>query len=232
MKWLHPLGNTLETWKLLRTGRALTLRGWVLLLAVCGALASGLIGTVYPFLAVTAPVEANMLVVEGWAPDFSMRAAIDEFRRRSYRELIATGGPLEKGEPLSQYGDYAQIGRLTLERLGAPTGALHAVPAPKVKRDRTFSSAVALRKWLLQRGSLPEAINVITTDAHARRTRLLFEKAFSGKTKIGIIAVPDERFDGSRWWRSSAGVRTVADELIAYLYSRFFFVVADDLKEP
>jgi hypothetical protein len=139
---------------------------------------------------------------------------------------------LEKGEMLSAQGSYAEFGRATLARLGAPDASLHAVPAPKVRRDRTFNSAVALRQWLHQHGSSNVAFNVITTDAHARRTRLLFEKAFGDNARIGIIAVPDERFDGARWWHSSAGVRTVCDELIGYLYARIFFSSADDLQEP
>lgn len=103
---------------------------------------------------------------------------------------------------------------------------------PKVQRDRTYSSAAALRNWWLQRGDRSVVFNVVTTSAHARRTRLLFEKAFGPEAKIGIIAVPDERFDGTRWWGSSQGVRTVTEELIGYLYARCFSRSADDLQQP
>jgi hypothetical protein len=34
--------------------------------------------------------------------------------------------------------------------------------------------------------------------------------------------VQDRNFDPAHWWRSSAGVRTVIGEAIAYLYSRLF----------
>ena len=234
VKLLRAVGTTLENWKLLRpsVARVLTLRGWLLVLAFGAALAGGFIGTVYPFLAVTSRVEANALVVEGWVPDFAVRAGLDEFHRGRYRDLITTGGPLETGELLVSFGTHANVGRATLEKMGAPTTALHAVSAPKVKRDRTYSSAVALREWWRQRGAGPAAFNVVTTSAHARRTRLLFEKAFGADAQIGIIAVPDERFDGARWWTSSQGVRTVSDELIGYLYARFFSATADDLQQP
>jgi uncharacterized SAM-binding protein YcdF (DUF218 family) len=106
------------------------------------------------------------------------------------------------------------------------------VPAAKVKRDRTYVSAVALRDWFRQRGPAPAALNVVTTDVHARRTRLLFEKAFGAGTRIGIIAVPDDRFDGVRWWRTSEGVRTVFSESLGYFYARVFFVISDDQNEP
>jgi uncharacterized SAM-binding protein YcdF (DUF218 family) len=171
-------------------------------------------------------------VVEGWVPDFAIRAGLDEFHRGHYRELITTGGPLEVGELLAEYDTHAKTARATLEKMGAPLDALHAVSAPKVKRDRTYSSAVALREWWREHESGPAAFNVITTSVHARRTRLLFEKAFGPEARIGIIAVPDERFDDARWWASSQGFRTVTDELIGYLYARCFSAVAGDLQKP
>ncbi len=231
---LRHLGTRLEQWGLLRarTVRCPTLLGTVLLLALCAAVVLGTIRSLHPFLAVTSREATDMLVVEGWAADSTLRAALAEFHRGGYRTLICTGGPVEKGEPLSDYGNFAEIGRATLARLGAPTDSLHAAPAPRVQRDRTYISAVALRAWLQRRGPTPAALNVLTTDAHARRTRLLFEAAFGPATKIGIIAIPHEHFDGSRWWRSSTGFRTTIDESIAYLYARFLFSVADDMKAP
>ncbi len=231
---LSRFGTTLETWKLVRQRacRMPTFRGGLLLLLGLAAMAAGAVRSVHPFLALTDRVPTAVLVVEGWVPDFALQTGLEEFRRGGYREIYVTGIPLEKGNFLSAYGTYAELGRATLERLGAPTAALHAVPAAKVKRDRTFASAVALRDWLRGQGRTPATFNVITTEAHARRTRLLFEKAFGASAKIGIIAAPDERFDGTRWWRSSAGVRTVSDEAIAYLYARFLFSVSDDLAEP
>ena len=68
-----------------------------------------------------------------------------------------------------------------------------------------------------------ESINVLTEDVHARRTRLLFRKAFGHEITIGIIAVPDPDYDSRRWWRYSAGVRDVFSETAAYLYARFLF---------
>ena len=228
---LRQLGNTLENWKLLRprTGRGPTGRGWLGLLLIGAAAAIGVVRLVHPFLAVTERVPTEVLVVEGWIPDFGLQAALVEFRRGDYRELLVTGIPLEKGAPLAEYRTYAELGRASLERLGAPAGILRAVPAPKVQRDRTFASAVALREWLGSQGRTLGAFNVVTTDAHARRSRLLFEKAFGGEVRIGIIAVPDAHYDSSRWWRYSQGFRTVTDELMGYLYSRLLFSAAEDL---
>ena len=97
------------------------------------------------------------------------------------------------------------------------------VPAHVTGRDRTYSSAAALREWFREQGIDVRGINVITENVHARRTRLLFAEAFGPKVAIGIVAVPDPDYDPKYWWRYSEGVREVIGETIAYVYAKFFF---------
>ena len=97
------------------------------------------------------------------------------------------------------------------------------VPSRTMARDRTYGSAVALRQWFAKHDVRVRSINVMTEDVHARRTRLLFQKAFRGKIRVGIIAAPDPDYDANHWWRSSEGFRRVVGETIAYLYARALF---------
>ena len=192
------------------------------LAAVLGAVAfAGAIRALPGFLAVTARVPgAELLVVEAWGPDFVVGAAWTEYRQGGYKRLFVTGGPMERGEALSEYGSYAELGRATLLRLGAPADGVEAAAGPKVVRDRTLASAQALRSTLAARGALPKALCVMTPGAHARRTRLMYELAFGPEVAIGIIAVPDERYEAAEWWRTSVGLRTELSELIGYLQAR------------
>jgi len=66
-------------------------------------------------------------------------------------------------------------------------------------------------------------VNLVTTGPHARRSRLLFEKALGRDFTVGVLSVPGRDFDAQHWWRSSQGVRVVTGEMIAYCYVRFFF---------
>ena len=102
------------------------------------------------------------------------------------------------------------------------------VPAPKVQRDRTYASALALRDWFEARDGVPASLNVLTVGVHARRTRLLYEKAFGPGCDIGVLSVPDEDYDAGRWWEYSQGVRAVISETSAYLYARLFFEASAD----
>jgi hypothetical protein len=70
---------------------------------------------------------------------------------------------------------------------------------------------------------MPAEFNLISVGPHARRSRLLFEKAFGREVRVGIIALESQDYDPQHWWRSSMGVRVVTDELIAYSYARLLF---------
>ncbi len=178
---------------------------------------------VQPFLAVTAPLPGSVLVVEGWMPDYCLETVLAETRRAPCPALFVTGGPIERGEPMAAYKTYAELGAATLVALGANTPPPQAVPAREAYKDRTYTSAIALRDWLRAHGPMPEKLTLVSQGTHARRSRLLFEKAFGPGVEIGIIAVPDRSYDARRWWRSSQGFRTVTDELIGYGYARFVF---------
>jgi hypothetical protein len=195
----------------------------LLLLILGGLLATVSVRQAHSFLAASAPLPDGLLVVEGWAPDYALEETLTVFRQGRYSRLFVSGGPLTQGAPLSEYRTHAELGAATLAKLGAVTNTLQAVPAPFVRQDRTYASAVALRNWLREQGGGRTNLTVISVGAHARRTRLLYEEAFGKEAKVGIIAVEPREYEPARWWRSSQGFRQVIDELIAYVYARLWF---------
>ena len=214
-----------QFWGLLRrrTCWLPTLRGWLLLLLVFGPLLVFGFRNADAFLAVNDPVPDGVLVVEGWSPDYALGIARSEVQRNPYHKLYVIGGPLEQGAPLSEYKTYAELGAATLRQMGMSDDTVQAVPAPYVRKDRTYAAAAALRDWFRQHGGVPKAVNLISMGAHARRSRLMFEDAFGSGSRVGIINVADRDFDSRHWWKSSQGVRSVLDEMIAYGYARFLF---------
>ena len=175
------------------------------------------------FLAVSAPAPGGLLVLEGWASDAAFEAAINEFHSHHYDRLVVTGGPLEKGAPLSEYKTFAELSAATLYKMGLSTNEVRAVPAPRVRHDRTYAAALALRDWLKDNGPPPRRINLMTVGPHARRSRLLFEKALGGRIIVGVVALEPGDYDSEHWWRSSAGVRGTIGEALAYAYTVLFF---------
>ena len=177
---------------------------------------------IHPFLAVTHRVNTNVLVVEGWIPRYAIRDGAEEFRTGSYQRIFTTGGPVEGGYT-NDYNTSASVGAENLKRFGVPDDLVEMVPSRVTARERTYSSAVALRDWLREHNTPVYSINVLTEDAHARRTRLLFHEAFGNSVTVGIIAVANPDYESTQWWRYSDGVREVIGESIAYVYARFFF---------
>jgi hypothetical protein len=185
-----------------------------------GTLFAGLtFSQLHPFLAITDPTRAQVLVVEGWLPDYALEAARKEFTSQPYHLLFTTGGPLEVGSHLAQYATYAELAHATLDHLGVPPDQSTAIPAPPTTRARTYHSALALRDHCLAQGLVLDAVNIVTLGAHARRSQLCFQQALGPNTRVGVIAVPDASYDPERWWTFSHGVKTVAGESLAWLYA-------------
>lgn len=213
-------------WGLLRRKErwGLSWKGRLAVAAV--ALVTGLVVlfSIHPFLAVTHRVDSRTLVVEGWVHEFAIQAAVKEFRTGSYGHVFATGGPVNGlGGYVNDSQTSASVGADLLKKDGIPDDSLQMVPSRVMDRDRTYSSAVALRDWFREHNISTHSINVLTEDAHARRTRLLFQEAFGKDFTVGIISVPSPDFDAKYWWRSSEGVREVIGEGIAYFYAKLLF---------
>ena len=202
----------------------LSWRGRLLLLGLGLLAALGLFSGIYPFLAVTEREDTDLLGVEGWVHQYGARGAVEEFIRGNYHQVFTTGGPVVGSGPYSiDANTGAWVGAAMVKRAGMPPDVVQMVPSRVLGRDRTYNSALALRRWLREHQLRPRSLNVLTEDAHARRTRLLFQMAFGEELKIGIIAVPSPDYEPRRWWTCSEGVREVIGESIAYGYARFFF---------
>lgn len=199
-----------QRWGLTWIGRLLVF-GLMVALCVCAARRLG------TFLAITQPVGGQFLVVESWIPAFALREAVTQFRRGGYQKIIAAGQLYEDCGAGEVRGNFVKD---MLLKFGIPTDLVVTASTDEVQWDRTFHAAMAVKRWLFERGLQTTSIDVVTLGPHARRSRLLYRRAFGQDTEIGVIAVNDRRFDISHWWRTSAGARTVVGESIAYLYTR------------
>lgn len=206
----------------------LSWRGWLTVFAGAILTSYVFLFCIYPFLAVTNRVDTNVLVVEGWIHEYAIRAAIKEFRSKSYERVFATGGPVDgTGGYINDYQTSASVGADLLTKSGLPNESVQMVPSRIMDRDRTYGSAVALRNWFREHNMPMRSVNVVTEDVHARRTYLLFQKALGDNVAVGIIAVPNPDYDPEHWWRYSEGVKDVISETAAYLYAKLLFHPSD-----
>jgi len=226
----HPMHTPQQFWgTFVRKERwGLSRRGWLIVFATVILTFSLFWFRIYPFLAVTHRVDTNVLVVEGWIHEYSIRAALEEFQSKHYQRVFTTGGPIEgTGGYINDYNTAASVGADLLKKSGLPKESVQMVPSHVMDRDRTYGSAVALRNWFREHNMSVPSVNVLTEDVHARRTRLLFEKALGNNVAVGIIAVPNADYDARRWWCYSEGVKDVVSETVAYIYAKLLFYPSD-----
>ena len=203
----------------------LTWRARLLLLALLFAVVTPLVRGLGNFLAVSEPVQGRYLVVEGWMPAFAYQYAREVYGRGHYQRVISAGAipdfALSNGRPR----EFAAVG--SLEAAGIPRSVIVEALGAPVHQDRTYHSAINVRRWLASQGITSASVDVVTLGPHARRSRLLFEKALGTGVRVGVLAAPDPRVDLAHWWRTSEGVRSVLGETIAYVYARLFFDPGD-----
>ena len=199
---------------------------WSLLLLLVATFAVSLLISrhLYDFLAVNEPVDAKLLVIEGWLSVDALDQAIAAYKRGVYTRVVTTGGPIEdEFEPTIAYFSYAERARSYLVRHGLPQPAVIAVPAPASAQDRTFLSAVMVREWAAKSGLVVDALDVFSLGIHSRRSRTLYQLAFGAPVRIGILAAHTREYDPDAWWRTSVGARDVITESIAWAWTELFF---------
>lgn len=174
------------------------------------------------FLAKQEPVNSDVLVVEGWLPEESIKQAFLEFKNGDYKLIITTGGP-DLGYN-AQYATYAERAGAALINLGLRPSQLLVIPSPASAQERTFLSAVMVRVALAKLNSAYKAVNVFSGDVHARRTHLLYGVAFrETDINIGILVANSNQFELAYWWKNSNGAKSVLTEFIGWLWVKCCF---------
>ncbi|MBD2205507.1 YdcF family protein [Calothrix sp. FACHB-1219] len=201
----------------------LTAPGWIIAIAIIANCAIFTITHIHPFLAMNSPVKsAEIMVIEGWLPDYALQEAFAKFQSGNYRQIITTGGPLELGTYLAEYKTFADLSAATLKKMGLPPDKVVAVSSPMVIKDRSYASVIELQHWLSQSHLHPKSINLLSLDVHTRRSWLVFKKILSPQIQVGAIATKTQEYDPQQWWFYSQGVRSVIYETIAYIYAILF----------
>jgi len=204
--------------------RGLSWRGWLICVFLGSTACCWFLFGAHSFLAISQPANTDILVVEGWVQDYAIVAGSQEFKSGHYQHILTTGGPVTGlGHYINDYQTEASVGAARLRKIGLPEDSLQMVPSRVMNRDRTYAAAVALREWFREHDMAPKSLNVLTENVHARRTRLLFQKALGDDVLVGIIAVPNPDYDSKHWWRYSEGVKGVISEGAAYIYARLLF---------
>ncbi len=166
---------------------------------------------------------AQLLVVEGWLSESELAAAVAAFRGGRYQRVVASGGPFEDWQEGRTFSSYAERAADYLRRHGLAEAGVVAVPAPASAQDRSYLSAVVVRDWAEAAGLRVDAIDVFSSGAHGRRTRMVYRMAFGPGVEVGIVAARPSQYDPGRWWKTSAGAKAVVGEALSVAWTHCCF---------
>lgn len=176
----------------------------------------------YDYLAMTEPVKAKMMVLETGLDETTYSRFVRLIRTMEPEVVLIIGHPLSIEIPGNAILDTSEIHKEVIARMGIPETRLVSISVPIVSKGRTIAAALLVRDWCEQHRQGDGSINVVSLDAHARRTRFIFREAMGPGTKVGIVAMKTPQIVREGWYRSSYGVRTVIDEWVAWGYARLF----------
>lgn len=185
------------------------------------------------FLAINAPVQANILVVEGWAwESAAMQEAAQEFHRGGYDLVVSVGIRSSARESGPMQGNSAESAAKRLKEFGLDDRAIEVLGVSNIDRHRTYASALAVKHWLADAKVHVVGINVFTLGAHARKSLVLFKRAFGRGVPIGVISGTEDSYDPQRWWLSMKGIYTVLRKTLGYLYAEWWPLPDDPHASP
>lgn len=95
---------------------------------------------------------------------------------------------------------------------GVPVEAIHVLEPPIVNTSDeidAIASALASEK--------DDAVIIVTSKVHTRRTRILWSKLSAGRGRAIVRAASDDPFQPSRWWRSTGDALDVVREVLGVL---------------
>jgi hypothetical protein len=213
---LFGLVNRRERW-------SLSLRGFLVLLLLLCASTGLFLWAAYPFFGVTKTVPANILIAEGWAPPWAMVELAEEYKRRPYDRVLIVRSVLDPDDHYDLGWSNSEYAIRALVKNGVPEERVAKVVTVSVFKDRTYHSALGAKEWLATNNIAISGINVATVGPHARRSRLLYKRAFGPDVPLGIISLSPRSYNRHRWWTYSEGVREMIGEIIAFVYARFLF---------
>jgi len=158
----------------------------------------------------------------------AMREAAAEFQRGSY-DVVVTVGTLPEAQKSEQKEENsAARAAEQLRKFGVEDNVIQVVAIPSVDWHRTYVSALAVKHWLARSKVHASGINVFTLGAHARKSLVLFKRAFGKEVPVGVIAGIEDSYEPDRWWLSAKGIYTVLRKTIGYLYAELW-PLPDDL---
>ena len=157
-----------------------------------------------------------ILVLSGGLPERALAAA--QIYRDGYAHEVWLTQPLQPSAHMEDlqlpYAGEEEYSRMVLIAKGILPGNI------RILKPRILNTADELRAVAGELGpQTADAIIVVTSKAHTRRVRALWERLPQGpgQARLIIRAAPEDYFDPQHWWRSTNDALTVVREYLGLI---------------
>lgn len=117
-----------------------------------------------------------------------------------------------------RFNSYADYSAFILKYLGFKDSIV-PVQAVKTSITRTYSCALAFRKWFENSPFKGKSVNIVSLGPHSRRTWMIYKKVLGKNADVGIIMIPNKGYNQNNWWKSLAGIKDTIHEMASYIYT-------------
>jgi len=213
--------------------RRWTIWSWMIFVSIVIIVSVLIVSNIVPFLSKETKLDAKIMVLEGYVPDYAYETVIEIFYRENYELIIATGTSYDQGFYISGIETAAELIALSLRNLGFDTTKVRMVPVPSGTHvNRTYNSALVTFNFLRNYYPETKSINIVSQGVHSRRSLYLFKKVYEPQIMVGNIVIPDIAYTKRDWYKTSRGFRNVTNEAIAYIFVKLFFWPAKQENLP
>ncbi len=167
-----------------------------------------LMRSMFSFLCVNKPVNAKVLVIEGWLSDRMLKEAAAEFHRGNYSFCLVSGKPYGVRSPACAMIEF-----------GLDTPVVKFTEAKTKLGHNTYYMALAARTWLQTNNPDITTLNIFTAGPHGRKSWTIMKRVFGSGFSIGVISSSIEPEDVNLWWGSIRGVYNMIKYEIGYIYA-------------
>ncbi len=157
-----------------------------------------------------------ILVLSGGLPERALAAA--QVFRQGYAQEVWLTQPLQPSAHMEDlhlpYAGEEEYSRMVLIAKGVPPGNI------RVLKPRILNTADELGAAAQELRSQPgSTIIIVTSKAHTRRVRALWNKIPQGRSSSRLIvrAASEDYFDPQHWWRTTNDALTVVREYLGLL---------------
>jgi hypothetical protein len=168
--------------------------------------------SIYFFLCINKPVQADVLVIESWLSNCMLKEAATEFSHGGYRYCLVTG---KKNKAIRSPVD-------ALVRFGIDSNKVKSAEAKMHKGYNTFYMAQAAQEWLIVNDPTVSRINVFTAGPHGRKSWIINKRVFGKKYNIGILCASVEKCNSQMWWQSKRGTFFLVKYGLGCIYAQFW----------